>query len=50
MADVGVGLIIPPETRLKTNADGGNKARLYVIKWEPGAKMVNPYNEHLLRA
>ena len=39
-----------PETRLKTNADGGNKARFYVIKWEPGAEMVNPYNEHLLRA
>ena len=39
-----------PETRLKTNADGGNKARFYVIKREPGAEMVNPYNEHLLRA
>ena len=39
-----------PETRLKTNADGGNKSRFYVIKWEPGAEMVNPYNEHLLRA
>ena len=39
-----------PETHLKTNADGGNKARFYVIKWEPGAEMVNPYNEHLLRA
>ena len=36
-----------PETCLKTNADGGNKARFYVIKWEPGAEMVNPYNEHL---
>ena len=35
-----------PETRLKTN---GNKARFYVIKQEPGAEMVNPYNEHLLR-
>ena len=39
-----------PETRLKTNADGGNKARFYVIKREPAAEMVNPYNEHLLRA
>ena len=39
-----------PETRLKTNADGGNKARFYVIKREPGAEMVNPYNENLLRA
>ena len=39
-----------PETRLKTNADGGNKARFYVIKREPGAEMVNPYNKHLLRA
>ena len=39
-----------PETRLKRNADGGNKARFYVIKREPGAEMVNPYNEHLLRA
>ena len=38
-----------PETRLKTNADCGNKA-IYVLKWEPGAEMVNPYNEHLLRA
>ena len=39
-----------PETRLKTNADGGNKARFYIIKREPGAKMVNPYNQHLLSA
>ena len=39
-----------PETFLKTNSDGGNKARFYVIKREPCAKMVNPYNEHLLRA
>ena len=39
-----------PETRLKTNADGGNKARFYIIKSEPGAEMVNPYNQHLLRA
>ena len=39
-----------PETRLKTNADGGNKDRFYVIKREPGAEIVNPYNEHLLRA
>ena len=39
-----------PETRLKTNADGGNKARFYIIKREPGAEMVNPYNQHLLRA
>ena len=39
-----------PETRLKTNANGGNKARFYVIKREPGAEMVNPYNEHILRA
>ena len=50
MVDVGVGLIIPSnpvlETCLKTNADGGNKARFYVIKREPGAEMVNPYNEH----
>ena len=33
-----------PETRLKTNADGGSKARFYIIKREPGAEMVNPYN------
>ena len=39
-----------PETRLKTNGDGGNKARFYVIKREPGAGMVNPYNQHLLCA
>ena len=39
-----------PETRLKTNADGGNKARFYIIKREPGAEMVNPYNQQLLRA
>ena len=39
-----------PETRLKTNADGGNKARFYIIIHEPGAEMVNPYNQHLLRA
>ena len=39
-----------PETRLKTNADGGNKARFYIIKREPGAEMVNPYNQHLLHA
>ena len=39
-----------PETRLKTNADGGNKARFYIIKCEPGAEMVNPYNQHLVRA
>ena len=38
------------ETRLKTNAEGGNKARFYVIKREPSAEMVNPYNEHLLHA
>ena len=38
-----------PESRLKTNADGGNKGRFYVIKKEPGAEMVNHYNEHLLR-
>ena len=33
MVDVGVGLTIQdssPETHLKTNADGGNKTRLYV--------------------
>ena len=39
-----------PETHLKTNADGGNKARFYIIKREPGAEMVNPYNQQLLRA
>ena len=39
-----------PETRLKTNADGGNNARFYIIKREPGAEMVNPYNQHLLCA
>ena len=39
-----------PETRLKTNADSGNKARFYIIKREPGAEMVNPYNQHLLHA
>ena len=39
-----------PETRLKTNADGGNKARFYIIKRETGAEMVNPYNQHLLHA
>ena len=39
-----------PETRLKTHADGGNKARFYIIKREPGAEMVNPYNQHLLLA
>ena len=51
MVDVGVDLKDPsPETRLKTNADGGNKAKFYGIKRELGAEMVNPYNEHLLRA
>ena len=39
-----------PETQLKTNADGGNKARFYIIKRKTGAEMVNPYNQHLLRA
>ena len=39
-----------PETCLKTNADGGNKARFYIIKREPGAEMGNPYNQQLLRA
>ena len=29
-----------PEIRLKTNADGGNKARIYVIKREPGAEIL----------
>ena len=38
------------ETRLKTNADGGNKARFYILKREIGAEMVNPYNQHLLHA
>ena len=38
-----------PEIHLKTNADGGNKARFYIIKQEHGAEMVNLYNQHLLR-
>ena len=39
-----------PVTRLKTHADGVNKARFYIIKREEGAEMVNPYNPYLLLA
>ena len=37
-----------PETCLKTNADGGNKASFYVIKQESGAEMVNPSTYYVL--
>ena len=37
-------------TRLKRNADVGNKARFYILKREVGAEMINPYNPDLLKA
>ena len=47
MVDVGVDLTIPKILVLKHEI---NKAKFYVIKREPGAEIVNPYNEHLLHA
>ena len=37
-------------TRLKRNADVGNKARFYLLKREEGEEFINPYNASLLRA
>jgi len=37
-------------THLKTHSDEENEARFYIIKREPGAEMVNSYNQHLLLA
>uniref|UniRef100_A0A1X7U405 Uncharacterized protein n=1 Tax=Amphimedon queenslandica TaxID=400682 RepID=A0A1X7U405_AMPQE len=37
-------------TRLKRNADVGNKARFYILKCKAGAEMINPYNPDLLKA
>ena len=54
MVDMGVGLTIPKilvlKPVLKQMQMEENKARFHVIKREPSVKMVNPYNEHLLRA
>ena len=36
-----------PVTHLKPHADGGNKARFYIIKREESAEMVNPYNPNM---
>ena len=47
--DVIVAALIT-QTRLKRNADVGNKARFYILKREVGAEMINPYNPDLLKA